>query len=98
MKPFPPRTKSTSVLLLRVGERQVAVGHHHHAVELIEVFGREEREIELLGVLLVALDGRDLEAAGLAKLGDRFLGRTEAGVLVERGVGEEQEFLRAPAP
>ena len=80
-------------LLLRVGERQVAVGHHHHAVELVEVFGREEREVELLRILLVALDRRHLEAAGLAKLDDGFLGRPEAGVLVERGVREEQQLL-----
>jgi hypothetical protein len=33
--------------LLRVGQRQVPVGHQHQAVVLREVLRREERQIEL---------------------------------------------------
>jgi hypothetical protein len=75
--------------LLRIAERQVAVGHHHHAVELIQVLRCQERKIQLLRILLIALDRRHLVAAGLAEFDDRLLGRTKAGVLVEGRMGEE---------
>ena len=47
---------------LRVRHRKVAVREHHEAVELRQVLSREEREVEALGVLQVALHRRDLEA------------------------------------
>jgi hypothetical protein len=62
-------------------------------VELVQVLRREERKIELLRVLLVALDRRHVESAGLAKLGHGFLRRTEAGVLVEARVRQKQQLL-----
>jgi hypothetical protein len=63
------------VLFLRVAETQVAVRHHHHAVEAGEIFGREEREVVLLGVELVTFDRRDVEAVGFTELDDGLLGR-----------------------
>jgi hypothetical protein len=85
MNPFPLLMKSSS-------ERQVAVGHHHDAVELREILRRQEREVQILRVVLEALDGRDLESTRLAHFGDGPFRRPEAGVLVESRVGQEQEL------
>ena len=81
-------------LSLRVAQRQVAVGHQHEAVEASQVLGREEREVELLGRLLVAFDGRHLEATRLSQLGHRHFCRPQTGVFVQTGVREKQQPFR----
>src|SRR5688500_4168755 len=83
------------VLLLRLGETEVAVGHHHHAVELRQVVGREEREVVLFGIELVALERRDFESAGLAQFGDRLLRRSETRVFVEARMSQKEQFFWA---
>ena len=78
--------------LLRVSERQISVGHHHDTVELGQVLRRYDREIQALGVLLVSLQCRHLESRALSPRGHGEFGGPEAGVLVQSGVGEEQQL------
>ena len=93
---FPVPDEVDQRALLRLGERRIAVGHHHHAVELGEVFRRDERDVDLVGALeRLGAPGihRDVEAAGLAKLGHRLLRGIEALVIGDARIGQEEELL-----
>ncbi len=80
--------------LPRILQRQVAVRHHHQAVELGQVLGRDHRQVQLLLVLQVPLQGGHLESGVASPRCDGTLRRPQARVFVERRMSEEEQLLR----
>ena len=90
-------------LLLHGRHADVAVGHHHEAVELVQVGRREEGQVLLADAGLVAFQRRDVEPGGLAVDHGLLLGGWQAGMAVGSGcadawIGQEQDLLACAGP
>ena len=93
MKPLPLRTKSSRFLFCASVKRRLPLVIIITPSNAGEIFGREEREVVFFRIELVALDGGDVESAGLAEFGHRLFGGPKARVFVEARVGQKEEFL-----